>query len=53
MYVKCGLCSEGIFGPYSFENKDSATVTSNGDTYGTMIIDFFVLVLHRKIVDDS
>ena len=47
-----GLWSRGIIAPYFFENKDGATMTVNGDTYRTMIIDFFVPALHGIAVND-
>ena len=43
--VWCGLWSGGIIGPYFFEDEGGATVTVNGDTYRTMITDFFMPTL--------
>lgn len=50
--VWCGLWSGGIIGPYFFQNEDGATITVNGDTYRTMITDFFVPALHGIDVND-
>jgi len=50
--VWCGLWSGGIIGPYFFEDEGGATVTVNGDTYRTMITDFFVPALDGIDVDN-
>ena len=34
--------SEGVIGPYFFENSDGTTVTFNSELYGHMITDFFL-----------
>jgi hypothetical protein len=43
--VWCALWSEGVIGPYFFENDDGTTVTVNSERYGHMITDFFCLLL--------
>ena len=40
--VWCALWSEGVIGPYFFENDDGTTVTVNSERYGHMITDFFL-----------
>ena len=50
--VWCGLWSGGIIGLYFFEDEGEATVTVNGDTYRTMITDFFVPALDGIDVDN-
>ena len=42
MTVWCALWSEGVVGPYFFENKDGTTVTVNSDRYDRMINDLFL-----------
>jgi len=43
--VWCAFWSEGVIGPYFFENDDGTTVTVNSERYGHMITDFFCLLL--------
>ena len=38
---KVTLCSEGVIGPYYYENGNGMTVTINSERYGQMIINFF------------
>ena len=52
MTVWCGFWSGGIIGPYFFEDEGGATITVNGDTYRTMITDFFVPALDGIDMDN-
>ena len=44
--VCCALWSEGVIGPYFFENEDGTTVTVNSERYGHMINGFFFFVCY-------
>ena len=44
--------SGGIIAPHFFDKQDAA-ITINGDTYRTMITDFFVSALHGINVNDD
>ena len=40
--VWCTVCSEGVIGPYFFENDNGTTITINSERYCHMITDFFL-----------
>ena len=40
--VWCALWSEGVIGPYFFENDEATTVTVNSERHGHMITDCFL-----------
>lgn len=44
------ICSEGIIGPFFFEDDAGSVVTSNGKRYRAMITDFLITVHAQLLV---
>ena len=50
--VWCSMWSGGIIGPYFFKSERNPIITVNGDTYRTMITDFFITVFYGTDVHE-
>lgn len=50
--VWCGLWTEGVIGPYFFENENGIAVTVNGERYRNMITDYLWHKLDDFDLDD-